>query len=164
MIDWCDMPTRFFRAGVGTVIYTDSGEIAIFKRAQPPVGLWELQQGGIDVGELPEETLWRELHEEVGLIKDDIDLVTKMPGWTVYERSEGTNDVSNDILGQAHCWYFLKLKTGHTIDLENALEDAASEFRFATFEELIATTGEHKQHVYLRLYEFFKTNIQKIPQ
>ena len=40
------MPTRFFRAGVGTVIYNDKEEIVIFKRAQPPVGLWELQQGG----------------------------------------------------------------------------------------------------------------------
>lgn len=83
------MATRYFRAGVGTVIYNDAGQIAIFKRVQPPVGIWELQQGGIDSGEVPEETLWRELHEEVGIIKDDIEHITSVPGWTIYQRAEG---------------------------------------------------------------------------
>ena len=30
--------TRFFRAGVGTVIYNQKGEVALFQRAQFPVG------------------------------------------------------------------------------------------------------------------------------
>jgi putative (di)nucleoside polyphosphate hydrolase len=157
------MPTRSFRAGVGTVIYNHLNEIAIFKRVQPPVGVWELQQGGIDVGEMPEETLWRELHEEVGIIKDDIESITSMPGWTIYQRGEGIADISLDTLGQAHQWYFLKLKDGHSINLENALEDEASEFRWTNFDELIALTGAHKQHVYQSLKEFFIAHIQKTP-
>lgn len=157
------MATRYFRAGVGTVIYNDAGQIAIFKRVQPPVGIWELQQGGIDAGEVPEETLWRELHEEVGIIKDDIEHITSVPGWTIYQRAEGITDVSLNILGQAHQWYFLKLKTGHSINLENALEDEASEFRWTSFDELIGLTGEHKKHVYQSLNDFFEMHIQKTP-
>ena len=42
--------TRFFRAGVGTVIYNSKGQVAWFERAQNPVGVWQFQQGGIDLG------------------------------------------------------------------------------------------------------------------
>jgi putative (di)nucleoside polyphosphate hydrolase len=154
------MPTRFFRAGVGTVIYNSAYQIAIFKRAQPPVGVWELQQGGIDVGESLEATLWRELHEEVGIIKDDIEQVTKMPGWTVYQRAEHLDD-SDNMIGQAHSWFFLKLRAGRDINLANSLEDEASDFRWTTFEELISITGDHKRHVYETVHEFFRNEIQK---
>ncbi len=155
------MQTRYFRAGVGTVIYNDTGHIAIFKRSQHPIGIWELQQGGIDTGEMPETTLWRELHEEVGIIKDDIDLVTPMPGWTLYERAEGISDTAINILGQAHCWFFLKLKPGKIINLDDSLEDAASELRWTSFEELISITGSHKKHVYETLNKYFLNTILK---
>ncbi len=154
------MSTRYFRAGVGTVIYNTTGEIAIFKRAQQPVGIWELQQGGIDVCELPEETLWRELHEEVGLVRDDVEIVDSMPGWTLYERAE-LRDRESNILGQAHCWFFLKLKDTVKIDLSTSLEDAASEFKWTTFDHLIEITGPHKKHVYQELKNYFEEVIVK---
>ncbi len=154
------MGTRYFRAGVGTVIYNDKNEIAIFKRAQQPVGIWELQQGGIDLHELPEETLWRELYEEVGLIRDDVEAVDSMPGWTLYERAEPRDRESN-ILGQAHCWFFLKLKSTTKIDLSKSLEDAASEFKWANFEHLIEITGTHKKHVYHELKNYFEAYVVK---
>jgi putative (di)nucleoside polyphosphate hydrolase len=157
------MPTRFFRAGVGTVIYNSDGQIAIFKRAQPPIGIWELQQGGIDLNESPKRTLWRELHEEVGIIQDDIEEITQMPGWTVYQRSEPLED-SSDMLGQAHCWFFLKLKPDRVIDLEKSLEDEAAEFKWTDFEELISITGDHKRHVYRQLCNFFQNEILKTPR
>ena len=63
---------RYFRAGVGTVIYREDGQLAWFKRAKYPIGIWQFQQGGIDLGETIETTLWRELREEVGLTAEDI--------------------------------------------------------------------------------------------
>ena len=158
------MPTRYFRAGVGTVIYNDQRQIAIFKRSQPPIGFWELQQGGIDLGEVPEDTLWRELHEEVGIVRDDIEHSEKMPGWTIYQTNSSHTDVDQPILGQGHCWFFLKLKPGRTIDLEKSLEDAASEFRWTSFQELISFTGEHKKHVYETLSLYFENMQKKNPR
>lgn len=155
MLDYQSMSTRFFRAGVGTVIYNARGEIAIFKRSQPPMGVWELQQGGIDVGESFEVTLWRELQEEIGLQPKDIETVTEMPGWTSYQSLSSMDDVNVDSLGQTHHWYFLKLKSDCHINLDNALQDEASEFRWTDFDELISLTREGKQHVYRALEEFF---------
>lgn len=151
------MSTRFFRAGVGTVIYNDKNEIAIFKRSKPPIGIWELQQGGVDVGESFEVTLWRELQEEIGLQPKDIETVTEMPGWTSYQSLSSIADANVDSLGQTHRWYFLKLKVESQINLDNALFDEASEFRFTNFEELISLTREGKKHVYETLRDFFST-------
>jgi putative (di)nucleoside polyphosphate hydrolase len=155
------MSTRYFRAGVGTVIYNDEGEIAIFKRSKHPVGIWELQQGGIDVGEAPEETLWRELHEEIGILPDDIEHYALMPGQTLYQSPLAAKDVNVPILGQVHCWFFLKLKTDREINLEKSTEDEASEFRWTNFDELISLAGDHKKHVYESLHTYFKEHILK---
>jgi len=153
------MPTRHFRAGVGTVIYNEHNEIAIFKRSQPPVGAWELQQGGIDLEETPEETLWRELHEEIGLLRDDIEMVTSMPGWTLYQSPRSLEDTTIPMLGQAHRWFFLKLKTDKEINLSDALQDEASEFRWTNFEELLSLAGDHKKHVYEEVHRHFLAHI-----
>lgn len=153
------MSTRFFRAGVGTVIYNEAGEIALFKRASPPVGVWELQQGGIDSGEAPSDTLWRELMEEVGLSRDDVALVTPMEELTVYNRPEALINHSDRLLGQAHQWFFLKLKSGIEIDVRKATEQEVSEFMWTNFENAISLCDDRKKHVYEKLDTFFRTEI-----
>jgi len=153
--------TRFFRAGVGTVIYNTEGKVAWFERAQHPVGVWQFQQGGIDIGEEPEETLWRELAEEIGATKDDFDQVTMYPNWTVYQYDHTVNDASKTRLGQAHRWYFLQLKDSVTIDLSKATEDEASAVRFITFDEVLSETKSFKLHVYQELKTYFDAHIVK---
>lgn len=150
------MTTRFFRAGVGTVIYNDLNLVAIFERLTHPVGVWEFQQGGIDSGEQPHDTLWRELKEEIGITEDDIETIHEMPDWTIYETS-GIQEITNENrLGQAHCWFFLRLKDTSVIDLQKATEQEVSNFKWTQFEEAILQAGDHKKHVYESLHEHFK--------
>lgn len=151
--------TRFFRAGVGTIIYNQAGQVALFERTHYPVGIWQFQQGGIDLGEDPETTLWRELNEEIGLTAEDIATVTPYPHWTVHTTSESMADPDKSRLGQAHTWFFLELKADRTIDLTKASEDEASQVRFVSFQKAIAATEPHKQHVYRELETFFTEHI-----
>lgn len=150
------MPTRYFRAGVGTVIYNQENQVAFFERSQNPVGVWQFQQGGIDLGESPEETLWREMKEEVGLEQTDILKVNEMPGWTSYQDLNSRTDHSVPRIGQTHRWFFLELKPESPVDLARATDNEFSDFRWTSFEEAIATTKKHKQHVYEQLFEYFK--------
>jgi len=152
--------TRFFRAGVGTVIYNSTGEVAWFERAQHPVGVWQFQQGGIDLGEDTTTTLWRELHEEVGLTADDFESVTEYPHWTVYQYDYTIADDTKSRLGQAHRWYFLRLKDDVTIDLSKATEQEASAVRFITFDQVLSETDSFKKHVYRELQEYFASTIK----
>jgi len=151
--------TRFFRAGVGTVIYNQKGEVALFERAQNPSGVWQFQQGGIDTNEHPEQTLWRELKEEVGLEKTDIITVTELPQWTIYLDEDAVVDPENSRLGQAHKWYFLELNPTSQIDLTKASDDEASNYRWTTFTEAINVTVDLKKHVYQDLEKYFLEHI-----
>lgn len=153
------MSTRFFRAGIGTVIYNADGQIAFFERLQHPEGVWQFQQGGIDLGENLETALWREVQEEIGLQRDNFEMITERPDWTLYEDVDATVDSTHPRLGQVHHWYFLKLKPEVTIDLKNATDNEFKNWKWVTFEEAIAYTVPYKQHVYKTLHEFFIQNI-----
>ncbi|MEN9920291.1 MAG: hypothetical protein RL538_184 [Candidatus Parcubacteria bacterium] len=158
------MPTRYFRAGIGTVIYNDAHELAFFKRAKHPADIWQFQQGGIDHGESPVTALWRELMEEVGLCEADIITAHEMPHLISYRDLNATDDHNIARIGQTHQWYFLKLKEGATIDLTRATDDEFKDWRWVTFEEAISKTSPHKQHVYQALHSYFTEHITKTPR
>lgn len=147
------MENKFFRAGVGTVIYNQAGQVAFFKRAMFPAGIWQFQQGGIDSGETYTQTLWRELKEEVGLEESDIEVIIELPNWTVYA---DLHENAMGRIGQAHKWYFLKLKETSTIDLVNATEKEFEDWKWVTMEEAVASTHDRKRHVYETLADFYK--------
>ncbi len=153
------MSTRYFRAGVGTVIYNHLGQVAIFKRAMFPIGIWQFQQGGIDLGENPEQTLWRELKEEVGLEHEDIDTVTPIPGWYPYQDLGSLEDATVPRIGQVHRWFFIKLKPEASIDLTKATDKEFADWKFTSFEEAIQATSDHKKHVYEMLQTHFEKHI-----
>ena len=159
-MEYAQSDTRFFRAGVGTVIYNDEGRVAMFRRCKYPIGVWQFQQGGIDIGEDTETTLWRELKEEIGLERTDIDEVDEMPAWTIHPSQSSLDDQTKSRIGQAHKWYFLKLKTGVEIDLEKATDDEADAYRFNTFEEAIRECDDLKKPVYRELERYFITKIR----
>lgn len=155
------MDSRYFRAGAGSVIYNQEGKVAFFKRAYPPIGAWQFQQGGIDIGEDPETTLWRELHEEVGVTEADIMKVDPYPHWTVQvypvEMTQKADNPYPDRLGQVHRWWFLKLRPEALIDLEKAEDKEFSEWKWVTFDEAIQASHEFRKPVYQELKTFYET-------
>lgn len=159
-----EIDTRFFRAGVGTVIYNQAGQVALFERAQHPVGIWQFQQGGIDLGEHPETTLWRELKEEVGLTKNDFIRVTKYPHWTIHQVQSSVDDADKSRIGQAYLWYFLELSPEVKIDPSKALEDEVSDFRWVSFAEACETPEQLKKHIYQDLEKYFNSHISSTQQ
>ena len=153
--------TRFFRAGVGTVIYNAAGEVAYFERTQNPVGMWQFQQGGIDLGEQPTDTLWRELLEEVGLTQDDFESVHEYPHWTTYQPEHTKTDETKSRIGHTHRWYFLKLKDDVAIDLDKATMVEASAYKWITWDQALSDTENCKKHVYQALAEYFTAVVAK---
>lgn len=121
--------------------------------------MWQFQQGGVDLGEDLETTLWRELAEEVGLQPNNVARVTEYPKWTVYQYDYTIEDHTVSRLGQVHRWYFLELQAGVEINLTQATENEASAVRFITFDQVIAETDNFKRAVYRELREYFLTTI-----
>ncbi len=154
------MEQRYFRAGVGTVIYNDRDEIAFFRRSKYPIGVWQFQQGGIDVGETVEIALWRELQEEVGLGKAHFESIVAYPMWLAYADPNAVANVHKDRMGQTHQWFFLKLNKGMKIDITRASDREFDAVKWISFAQAIADTDNFKKPVYEALYDYYQAYVK----
>jgi putative (di)nucleoside polyphosphate hydrolase len=146
---------QYFRAGVGSVIYTPDKKLVVFKRAGDH-DIWQFQQGGMDGGETPEDTLWRELHEETALVATDFSAITPYPYTTSYEFPPSLQ--RDSCRGQVHRWFFLALNPDVTISLESARDKEFSSYALVTPAEFIEMSStSFKSKVYVDLIDFFAT-------
>lgn len=140
------------------MVYNKDNEILTFQRSDNG-NVWQFPQGGIEVGESPINTLWRELREETGLTEEKIESVAEYQKWTVYTYPPQINNKLGDnmVLGQAHRWFFLRLKSDTAIDLGLATEKEFTNFKWTTFADLIKQNDFMKIDVYRDLSTFFNT-------
>ena len=89
------------------VVRRGDGLLLAFERSDVS-GEWQLPQGGIEKGESPEEAAWRELGEETGLGRSDVDLVGEHDHWTVYQWPRPMR--RGNRFGQVHRWFFFDAK------------------------------------------------------
>src|SRR5690554_5603391 len=114
-----------YRLNVGIILMNPDGKV-FWGRRVGNRDAWQFPQGGMMPGETPEQTLYRELHEEVGLSEGDVEVVGCTEGWLSYRlprrflRSKRYADQPNCI-GQRQKWFLLRL-TGD----ESAIDLAAS--------------------------------------
>lgn len=149
----------YFRAGAGTIIFNDSGEVVVFKRVRKGAG-WQFSQGGLDVGEDPLEGAVRELQEETGITADQITLIGEYPGWVSYEIPE-KNKFNQEYRGQSQRWFFAKLLPGVEIDLERAVEPEFNDYKWVTYESAVADIVEFKRDMNELVYRYYKEQVEK---
>jgi putative (di)nucleoside polyphosphate hydrolase len=72
---------------------------------------WQFPQGGISAGESPEQALYRELHEEIGLTEDAVQVLASTKGWLRYRlpRRFVRDDQKPVCIGQKQKWFLLCL-------------------------------------------------------
>lgn len=103
--------SRGFRPNVGIIICNPKGQLLWAKRIGQDA--WQFPQGGIRQGERLEQALYRELKEEVGLERGDVEVISCTRGWLYYELPknlirQNTNPVC---IGQKQKWYLLGLRS-----------------------------------------------------
>jgi putative (di)nucleoside polyphosphate hydrolase len=107
MSDYID--SQGFRANVGIILMRDGGELFLGGRRDGRG--WQFTQGGVQRNERPEEALYRELHEEIGLERADVELVAGTRGWLHYRlpRQYVRRRGSPVCIGQKQRWYLLRM-------------------------------------------------------
>jgi putative (di)nucleoside polyphosphate hydrolase len=105
-----------FRPNVGIILLNHKNQVFWGKRIR--THSWQFPQGGIDRGETPEQAMFRELHEEVGLHPQHVSVIARTRDWLRYEVPDRyiRRDARGHYKGQKQIWYLLRL-TGHDWDL-----------------------------------------------
>ena len=111
-----------YRPNVGIVLLNGSNEVFWGKRVGQHS--WQFPQGGIQHGESPEEAMYRELHEEVGLLPEHVQIIGRTRDWLRYDvpeeflRRQTANRMQRaSYRGQKQIWFLLRL-TGQDSDIQ----------------------------------------------
>lgn len=101
-----------FRANVGIIICNKQGQLLWTRRYGQTS--WQFPQGGVHPGESAEQTMYRELYEEVGLEKDDVRILGSTQHWYKYRLPPKLIRQNSKPLciGQKQKWFLLELTAG----------------------------------------------------
>jgi len=104
-----------YRPNVGIILANQRNEVFWGKRVNQHA--WQFPQGGIQHGETPQQAMYRELEEEVGLQRAHVRVLGRTREWLRYEvperwarraRGEGAAGAAG-YRGQKQIWYLLRL-------------------------------------------------------
>lgn len=103
-----------FRANVGIILANTQGQVLWAKRIGHDS--WQFPQGGIDYGETPLDAMYRELHEEVGLYPQHVELLAVTKDWLRYRLPKRYIRTNQEPLciGQKQKWFLLRLDENNT--------------------------------------------------
>ena len=98
-----------FRPNVGIILLNSRNQVFWGKRLR--THSWQFPQGGIKYGESPEQAMFRELHEEVGLHPEHVKILARTRDWLRYEVPEQwvRREWRGNYKGQKQIWYLLRL-------------------------------------------------------
>ncbi len=99
-----------FRANVG-IMLTD-GASRLFWARRTGQSAWQFPQGGIQEHESPEEALFRELSEEIGLGQEHVQVLGSTRCWLKYRLPQRylRHDLAPLCIGQKQIWFMLRFQ------------------------------------------------------
>lgn len=97
-----------YRPNVGIILSDGGGRVFWARRVGQ--NAWQFPQGGIRSDETPEEALYRELYEEVGLGPEHVEVVGATRGWLRYRLPKRflRRNSRPLCIGQKQVWFILK--------------------------------------------------------
>ena len=98
-----------YRPNVGIVLCNAKNEVFWGKRIREHS--WQFPQGGIKRGETPEQAMYRELQEEIGLQPEHVRILGRTRGWLRYEVPTHwiKREWRGSYKGQKQIWFLLRL-------------------------------------------------------
>ena len=140
-----------FRANVGIVIYNHQGQVFWARRYGQHS--WQYPQGGIDDGETPEQAMYRELNEEVGLQPEDVEIIAVTKHWLRYKLPKRLirRDSNPVCIGQKQKWFLLRLRSDdNKVSLNNGGRAEFDDWRWVSYWYPLGKVVSFKRDVYRR--------------
>ena len=138
-----------YRSNVGIILCNSRNEVFWGKRIRQHS--WQFPQGGINQGENPEQAMYRELMEEVGLAPQHVRILGRTRNWLRYDvpRHWSRRDCRSHYRGQKQIWFLLRL-TGRDCDvrLRASTHPEFDAWRWNDYWVAMETVVDFKREVY----------------
>ena len=150
--------SKDYRPNVGMMIINQKKEIFVGKRIDHPSNFWQMPQGGIDAQEIPSIAALREMEEEVGIKKNNVDLLTESKDWYYYSIP---SDLAKTLWkgkykGQRQKWFLYKFKgTDKDVNIHTEHPEF-SDYKWVTKDFLVPNIVPFKKKIYEKLLLEFK--------
>jgi putative (di)nucleoside polyphosphate hydrolase len=143
-----------FRSNVG-IILCNSDRLLFWGRR---VGqdAWQFPQGGIKPRESPQEAMFRELQEEVGLESDQVELLGATRDWLKYRLPERyiRRNCEPLCVGQKQIWFLLRVLCGEeAFCLDHTEAPEFEDWRWVKYWQPVREVIYFKRQVYTRALE-----------
>jgi len=158
-----------YRSCVGIMLINSQGLVWVGRRIAKPhdrydAHIWQMPQGGIDAGEVPEEAAFRELAEETGVVSAKI--LGESEGWINYDLPEHLigKALKGRFRGQTQKWFAMKFDGDELeIDIAEKAEHKAEfdAWRWEQARELPGLIVEFKRPVYDQVIREFAHLIEQ---
>lgn len=138
-----------YRPNVGIVILNRNDRVFWGKRVREHS--WQFPQGGIKQGETPEQAMYRELAEEVGLLPQHVEIIGRTRDWLKYDVPTHwvRREWRGTYRGQKQIWFLLRL-TGRDCDvsLRSTTHPEFDGWRWCEYWSPLDSVIEFKREVY----------------
>lgn len=144
-----------FRLNVGIILTNKEKQLFWGRRVGQEA--WQFPQGGLHEQETLEQTLYRELYEEVGITSDNVEILAESQQWLSYLLPKRLVRIGQPTcIGQKQKWYLLKLiGADHCIQLDRSIKPEFDDWRWVSYWYPLQQVIAFKREVYRQaLLEF----------
>lgn len=145
-----------YRANVGIVLSNAEGKVLWARRIGQDA--WQFPQGGIQEDEVPEQAMYRELREEIGLEAEDVIVLGRTRDWLRYRLPKHlVRRRSHPLcIGQKQVWYLLYLVGDEErVRLDCTDQPEFDRWRWVDFWSPLKEVVSFKRNVYRSALEEF---------
>lgn len=149
-----------YRPNVGIIVANDDGRVLWAKRIGQEA--WQFPQGGINPREAPEDALYRELREEIGLKQHEVEIVGATRGWLRYKLPKRLLRQNSDFVGQKQKWFLLKmLASDSDVKFDKSKTPEFDHWQWVTYWYPLGQVVQFKQDVYRRAMRELAPHLSK---
>ena len=138
-----------YRSNVGIILSNQKGQVLWAQRMGQDA--WQFPQGGVNPDETPEQAMFRELWEEVGLKEQDVELIASTNSWLRYKLPRRmVRRYSQPVcIGQKQKWFLLRLTSDESrLDLQATDDPEFEGWRWVDYWHPIKHVVYFKKRVY----------------
>ena len=137
-----------YRPNVGIVLCNESQQVLWARRIRHDG--WQFPQGGVKDHETPDDAMFRELREEIGLKRQHVEIIGRTSDWLRYDLPKSCRRHGHSrFRGQKQLWFLLRL-TGcdNDVCLDNGDCPEFDHWQWVTYWQPLKHVVHFKRDVY----------------